>query len=102
MRAPRASLIVMLLVPGFAWAEGCGELGTLERGAVDAALAARGLAIDRAPEGKIVGFIHVVNLEVFQLNAEVLRCDWGFPWRSYRNVHAGWPGRISCGFRQVF
>jgi hypothetical protein len=64
MRVLRALLLVVLLVP--ARAAGYGELGTLERGTVDAALAARGLAIDPAPEGKIVGFIHVVNLDVFQ------------------------------------
>jgi hypothetical protein len=70
MRAFRASLFVvllaLLLAHGFARAEGYDELGTLERGAVDAALAARGLALDPAPEGKVVGFIHVVNLDVFQ------------------------------------
>ena len=70
MRAFRASLFVatvhLLLAPGTARATGYSELGTLERGAVDAALAARGLALDPAPEGKVVGFIHVVNLDVFQ------------------------------------
>ena len=70
MRVLRASLLavflVLLLVPGLARAAGYGELGTLERGAVDAALAARGLALDPSPEGKMVGFIHVVNLDVFQ------------------------------------
>lgn len=70
MRVLRASLfvavVVFLLAPGFARATGYGELGTLERGAVDAALAARGLTLDPAPEGKMVGFIHVVNLDVFQ------------------------------------
>jgi hypothetical protein len=43
-----------------------------------------------------------LRLLIPQLNAEVLRCDWAFPFRSYGNVQAGWPGRISCGFRQVF
>ena len=42
MRAIRASLLVVLLapffVPGLARAAGYGELGTLERGAVDTAL----------------------------------------------------------------
>jgi len=70
MRALRASLcvtsLVLLLVPGIARAAGYDELGTLERGAVDTALAARGLVLDPAPEGKVVGFVHVVNLEVFQ------------------------------------
>jgi hypothetical protein len=36
-----------------------------------------------------------------QLNAEVLRCDWALNFRT-AGVPAGWPGRISCGFRQVF
>ena len=66
MRAPRALLTALLLTSTSTQAAGYGELGTLERGAVDAALTARGLAIDPAPEGKAIGFIHVVNLEVFQ------------------------------------
>ncbi len=69
MRVFRASLLVGLLllpVTELARAAGYDELGTLERGAVDTALAARGLAIDPAPAGKIIGTIHVVNLEVFQ------------------------------------
>jgi hypothetical protein len=70
MRAFRALLLVallaLLLAPGRARAAGYDELGTLERGAVDTALAARGLTLDPAPEGKVVGFIHVVNLDVFQ------------------------------------
>jgi hypothetical protein len=70
MRACCASFLVALLalfhVPGLARAAGYDELGPLERGAVDAALALRGLALDRAPAGKTVGFIYVVNLEVFQ------------------------------------
>jgi hypothetical protein len=70
MRAPRASLLGILLAlflaPELARAANYGELGTLERGAVDAALAARELVLDPAPEGKTVGFIHVVNLDVFQ------------------------------------
>jgi hypothetical protein len=43
-----------------------------------------------------------LRLLVPQLNVDVLRCDWAFPFRSYQQVQAGWPGRISCGFRQVF
>jgi len=70
MRAFRASLFVvllaLLLAPGLARAAGYEELGTLERGAVDTALALRRLVLDPAPEGKTVGFIQVVNLEVFQ------------------------------------
>ena len=66
MRAHCASLLVVLLVPGLARAVGYPELGTLERGAVDAALAERGLTVDPAPDGKRVGTLHVVNLDVFQ------------------------------------
>ena len=70
MRAFRASffvaLLALLLAPRWARAAGYGELGTLERGAVDTALAQRGLALDPAPVGKVVGFVHVVNLDVFQ------------------------------------
>ncbi len=40
-------------------------LGSLEREAVDDALASRGLRIDPAPAGKVLGAIHVVNHEVF-------------------------------------
>ncbi len=66
MRALCASLLALVLVPTVARAAGYADLGTLERGAVDVALAARGLTIDPAPAGKIVGAIRVVNLDVFQ------------------------------------
>jgi hypothetical protein len=70
MRAFRASLLVvllaLLLASGSARAAGVGALGTLESGAVETALAARGLVLDPAPDGKIVGTLHVVNLDVFQ------------------------------------
>ena len=66
MRALGATLAVLLLVPVTARAEGYAELGGLERGAVDTALAGRGLVIDEAPGGKAIGTIHVVNLDVFQ------------------------------------
>jgi len=66
MRGLGATLALLLLVPVAARAEGYAQLGTLERGAVDAALAARGLTIDPTPEGKAVGAILVVNQEVFQ------------------------------------
>jgi hypothetical protein len=42
------------------------------------------------------------RLLIPQLNVEVLRCDWAFPLRPYGAVKAGWPGRLSCGFRQAF
>ena len=70
MRAFRASTVIalffLLIAPARTHAAGYDDLGTLERGAVDTALAARGLAVETAPEGKVVGFVHVVNLDVFQ------------------------------------
>jgi hypothetical protein len=70
MGALRASLIVLVLVPWLAHAAGRAavseSLGALEKGAVDQALAERELTIDPAPDGKVVGTIHVVNLDVFQ------------------------------------
>ena len=66
MRARGATLLCVLLAPVLARADGYAGLGELERGAVDTALAARGLNIDPAPAGKVVGAIHVVNLDVFQ------------------------------------
>src|SRR5687767_820465 len=68
MRAARATLLlpvaVVLLAPR-AHARGYDSLGVLEREAADEALAARGLRIDPAPEGKVIGTVHVVNHEVF-------------------------------------
>jgi hypothetical protein len=49
-------------------------LGRLERESVDEALAFLGLAVDHAPAGKIIGRVHVINLEVFS------RRDWWFQW----------------------
>ncbi len=66
MRGFGALLLSSLLVCAVARADAYGDLGVLERGAVDAALAARGLHIDPAPAGKTVGAIHVVNFDVFQ------------------------------------
>lgn len=43
-----------------------------------------------------------LRLLIPHLNAEVIRCDWAFPLRGYREVPAGWPGRLSIGFRQAF
>ena len=65
MRALGSFLLFALLAPGLARAAGP-DLGPLERGAVEVALAARGLSIDSVPEGKTVGAIHVLNLDVFQ------------------------------------
>lgn len=41
------------------------ELGRLEKESVDEALATRGLVLDPAPDGKIIGRVHVVNQDVF-------------------------------------
>jgi hypothetical protein len=37
-----------------------------------------------------------------QLNYYVLRFDWAFAFQATRYSAAGWPGRFSAGFRQVF
>lgn len=47
-------------------------LGSYEQEALDQALAARALAIEPAPEGKVLGRIHVVNLEVFDADTSFL------------------------------
>lgn len=65
MRVPALALLFAVLVPGLARAAGP-ELGPLEREAAEAALAARGLQLDPAPDGKRVGTVTVVNLDVFQ------------------------------------
>ena len=59
-------LVASLLVPAVGRGDSYGQLGSLERNAVDAVLAERGLALDPAPEGKMVGAIQVMNLDVFQ------------------------------------
>jgi hypothetical protein len=43
-----------------------------------------------------------MRLLIPQLNSYVLRLDWAFPTVSSKLTPAGWPGRISAGFRQVF
>jgi hypothetical protein len=43
-----------------------------------------------------------LRLLIPQLNAYVLRLDWAFATVSTPRSPAGWPGRISLGFRQVF
>ena len=37
-----------------------------------------------------------------QLNTYALRADWAFPLRASPSMPAGWPGRLTFGFRQVF
>jgi hypothetical protein len=58
-------LLLLLLLPASAAAAGYADLGKLEREAVDDALAMRSLTIEPAPQGKIIGVVHVVNLDVF-------------------------------------
>jgi len=67
MRALRA--LVFLLLTGTARAH---DMGRLEREALQDALELRGLEIDPAPEGKTIGQVHVVTLEVFS------KRDWRF------------------------
>jgi len=65
-RVRTAWLIPLLLfLPVSAAASGYADLGKLEREAVDDALAQRGLAIEPEPQGKVIGAVHVVNLDVF-------------------------------------
>jgi hypothetical protein len=65
LRSLGLCVLFALVGPGLARAAGP-ELGPLERGSVETALAARGLSIDPAPDGKIVGAVQVLNLDVFQ------------------------------------
>jgi hypothetical protein len=67
LRSLGICLLLLPLAPVRARADEL-DLGPLERDAVDTALAARGLVIDPAPEGKVIGAIQVMNLEVFQPN----------------------------------
>jgi hypothetical protein len=64
----------LLAAPPGARAQTHEQLGTLERESVDEALAARGLLPDPAPQGKPIGAIHVVTLEVF--SQRDLFFDW--------------------------
>jgi hypothetical protein len=63
--SPLLVAAAVVLAPAAAGARGLEALGVLERQAAEDALAARGLRVDPAPEGKRVGTIHVVNHEVF-------------------------------------
>jgi hypothetical protein len=60
-----AWLCLLFFLPASAAAAGYADLGKLEREAVDDALALRGLTIEPAPEGKTIGTVQVVNLDVF-------------------------------------
>lgn len=76
----RASLIGLLIGVALgsavahkrAWGEPVHELGSLERQSVGEALAQVGLVLDPAPDGKVIGQVHVVNQDVFS------RHDWHF------------------------
>jgi hypothetical protein len=43
-----------------------------------------------------------LRLLIPQLNFYVLRVDWAFPFQSSGVIAAGWPGRVTAGFRQGF
>jgi hypothetical protein len=60
-----ACLLLLFLLPASAAASGYADLGKLEREAVDDALSLRGLSIEPEPQAKIIGVVHVVNLDVF-------------------------------------
>jgi hypothetical protein len=68
MRAAGA-LVLLLLLTATARAH---EMGRLEREALQDAIELRGLEIDPAPDGKPIGQVHVVTLEVFS------KRDWHF------------------------
>src|SRR5262245_23108384 len=70
MRAAGALCVLLGSVPAFA--AGAQKLGALEQQAAVEALAARGLRIDPAPEGKTIDGIHIVNQDVFSAH------DWYF------------------------
>jgi hypothetical protein len=81
MAAMRVSAPTLLLACAFALSSAQAapprrnyeSLGGLERQAVDEALSERGLTIDPAPEGKLVGTIHVFNHEVFSKHDSFLQ-----------------------------
>jgi hypothetical protein len=43
-----------------------------------------------------------LRLLIPQLDTYSLRADWAFPLRPAPGMPAGWPGRMTFGFRQVF
>jgi hypothetical protein len=43
-----------------------------------------------------------MRLLIPQFNSYVARVDWAFPLRASDRTPAGWPGRVSIGFRQTF
>ena len=65
MRTLSTLLLLMGALSGAAWAHGYADLGVREKEAVDEALARRGFTLEAQPEGKIIGVVQVVNLDVF-------------------------------------
>ena len=60
-----ATLFLVAALNGNAWARGYQDLGVREKEAVDEALALRGLTLEPQPDGKTIGAVQVVNLDVF-------------------------------------
>lgn len=58
-------LAVLMVLGGDADAASYQDLGVREKEVLDEALVLRGLTIDPQPEGKVIGAVHVVNLDVF-------------------------------------
>jgi hypothetical protein len=69
VQSPAMRIVLALLVVGAlsgnAFGRGYQDLGVREKEAVNEALALRGLAVDPQPDGKIIGAVQVVNLDVF-------------------------------------
>lgn len=63
--AGAGAVLAALMAAGPARADRSTELGGYERDALQRALEERALELEPAPEGKVVGRIHVVNLDVF-------------------------------------
>ncbi len=43
-----------------------------------------------------------IRLLVPQVSSQLYRLDWAFPLQSSAGMSAGWPGRVTLGFEQVF
>ena len=83
MIRPRLAAALLVLAAATAHAgDDYDELGRLEREEVDAVLAERGLAVDRAPAGKLVRRIIVVTRPVFGEGDGFLRFFNNFHWTS--------------------
>ena len=82
-------LSLILLLPTTAVAAGYNDLGKLERESVDDALALRGLSIEPEPQGKIIGAVQVVNLDVF-LARERIPLVWANIFHRTTREHHVW------------